>query len=134
MRTERTAGAFSMSAAGTAFAGTTLKTYTKFCAHGVMVKLTSGGSVGETIPKTLGVARIGAAGTASIFQKFTCTLQAGGSALGQVFDLSLSSPATVASYGESIVVIGSSATIADHGCVVGEVIWRYKILPFIDEY
>lgn len=130
IREAHKSGTMSMTAAGTALVGSTLKSYTKFEVLGATVVIGSGASVGSATPKTLGIGRLGAAGTMSSFQKFTVTISATSSAAGQVFDLSLSTPATVPSTGESVIVYGSSATIADHGCVLSDVIWRYRILPF----
>lgn len=120
-----------MSAAGTVFVGTTLKTYTKFLVTGAHIVVASGGSVGTGTPKTIGVGRLGASGTHSVYQKFSITISAAGSCLGDTFDFSLSNPMTVASFGEAAVISGSSATIADHGCVLQQVIWRYRILPLV---
>ena len=128
VRTERTVGAFSASVAGTAFAGSTLQSYTKMAIVGAQIVVGSGGSVAGT--RTLAISRLGASGTLSIFQNFSCTLQATTSAAGQVFDFSLTSPATLESVGVAGVISASSATAADAGCVLRQIIWRYKILPY----
>lgn len=123
-------GTYSMSAAGTAFAGTTLKSYTKFAVLGAQIIIVSGGSVGGTT--TIGISRLGASGTASSFQNTAATVSAGASALNTKVDISCSSDCTLASFGTGAVIVGSSKTIADFGCVVSDVIWRYRLLPFVD--
>ena len=129
LRVTHLQGLMSMSAAGTALVGSTLKCFTKFEVLGATVVFQSGASVGTGTPKTLNIGRVLAAGTASVHQKFTCTASAAGSALNDSWDFSLSTPMTVLSIGECAVINGSSATIADHGCVLKDVVWRWRIIP-----
>ena len=122
------AGTYSASAAGTAFNGTTLKTYSKMLVLGALAVVASGASVGSTVAKTLGIGRIQPSGTLSNFQKFSCTISATTSAAADQFDLSLTTPMTIASFGEVAVIVASSATAADHGCVLSDVVWRYCLI------
>lgn len=127
VRTREMVGAFSASALSTAFAGTTLKVYTKCAVLGVTFITASGGSVGGV--NTIAVARIDASGTASIFQKQSCTIQKTTSAAGDVFDISLTTPMTLSSIKEMAALAVGGVTLADLGGVLSDVIWRYRLLP-----
>jgi len=113
----------SASAVGTSFINSTLNVYNKALVLGCTVVVASGASVGGAV--TLGISRGG-----SSAEGFVVTLSATTSAAGTVFDMSLATGLTLLSIGEFVSVdLETALTIADRGCVLRDIIWRYRILP-----
>ena len=105
------------------YINSTLKVWNKALVTGCTFTTISGGSAGGVV--TIGIRR-----TNSISELFTITVSATGSALGTTYDLSLATGLTLTSIGEDVALVADSAkTIGDYGFVIGEIIWRYKLLP-----
>lgn len=127
MREVHLDGPMSASAAETAFVGSTLRSYTKAGIVGVTFKIASGGSISNN--GTIEVCKLNPDGTVlTAHQKQTCAIQAT-TAAPTVYDVSLTTPLTLTSFQEAVVLKAPAGTIADKGCVLGDIVWRYKLLP-----
>lgn len=125
IREKHYAAAMSVSAVGTAYAGSTLRVYTKCAVVGVWYRVGSGGSASGT--NSLIVGRVQAAGTFSTYQVATTPMSAGASAAGDASYISLSSPMTLVSAGEW-AALGCNAASVDKCAVMSDIIWRYRVL------
>jgi len=122
-------GTISTAAATSTYIGSTLKIRDKCVVLGATCRVGSGGSAAGT--QTLAIVKLDSLGTIlSTKQVHSLTSSAGASALNDVYDISLASPFTLASIGEMAGITGNAASL-DKIVVLSDVIWRYRVLPFV---
>lgn len=119
--------AISTAAVTSCYVGSTLKIRDKCVVLGATMRVGSGGSAAGT--QTLAICKIASLGTIlSTKQVLSLTSSAGASALNDVYEISMTTPFTLASIGEMAAISGNAASV-DKCVVLSDVIWRYRLLP-----
>ena len=128
-RTRDFEGAFSASSADSTFSGPSLRVYAKAEVLGVTIRIGSGGSAAGT--NSIMLSRAGTSDTLSVMQTKVFAVEAGASAAGDIIDINMTTPFTLASMGMAAVVEGNAASL-DKVAVLSSVQFRYRLLPFGD--
>jgi len=113
-------------AANSAFAGSTLRTFAKAVVVGVSWRVQSGGSAAGS--NSFKICKLSAGGSFSLKQGNTLLVSAGASAAGDVVEVSLTTPFTLESLGVGAVLVGNAASL-DKIPVLSDICWRFRFLP-----
>lgn len=122
-------GAYSCSTNNSSYSGPSLRVYCKAVVLGATLRVGSGGSAAGS--NSLYLYRCGTSGTLSVMATKVKTMEAGASAANDIIDISCTTPFTLHSMSEAAMVGGQAASL-DKVCVLSDVIFRYRLLPFAE--